>query len=84
MSYKNIGSFPLAARFKAWVFSCSLADAVGLNLPGIIDTCFLCVICLRMADNPSPRVLQILMCVTECDLETSTIRKSRSTGFVKP
>ena len=71
----------VAARSKAWNCGRSLAGITDSNPAGGIDVCLLWVLCivrlrsLRRADHASRDVLPSV-CVSECDREASTMRRS--------
>ena len=79
-------SIPVAVRSKVSVCGLFPAGIVGSNPAGGMDVSFLWVLCLvrysfqRRADHSSSEVLQIVVCLTECDREASTVRRSWTTS----
>jgi len=76
---------PLAAQSKAWVYSCSLPEIVGSGA-WMSVCCECCVLSGRgLCDGPiAPPEESYLYGVSECDLKTSTMRRSRPTRVVEP
>ena len=76
----------MAARLKAWVCCRLLARIVGSNPAGSkVSVPYEVVSCqrsLRWADHSSRGVLLSLVCL-ECDIETSTMRRSTPARAVK-
>ena len=76
----------MAARSKAWICACSLTGIEGSNPSGNMDVChFLSVACCQQkcvlrSDLSSRGVLLSVVCVTECDSEASTVRRSWPIG----
>ena len=76
----------MAARSKAWVCDRSFAGIVGSNPAGGMDVCHLGVLCvvrlrsLRRADHSSRGVLPSVVCLNECDHESSIMRRPWPTG----
>jgi len=70
----------VAVRSKAWVWGRSLAGIAGLNpAEGMSISCECCVLSGRgLCDGPIP-----LPEVSECDIETSTMRRPRLTRTVQ-
>jgi hypothetical protein len=68
----------------------SLAGIVGSNPAEDTHVCLLCVLCvvryrtLRRADHSSRGVLPSVMCLTECDHESSTMRRPWPSKSVAP
>jgi len=82
---------PVAARCKAFLCGRSLAGIVGSNPAGTwMDGCLslVSVICCRVEVSIAGRSLVQRSpnerSVSECDLETSSKRRPRSTKTVKP
>jgi hypothetical protein len=71
----------VAALSKEWVCGPSFAGTEGLNPAGGIHVCLLGVFsvvrqsCLRRADHSSRGVLLSVVCLNECDRETSIMRR---------
>jgi hypothetical protein len=77
---------PVAAQSKAWFCGCSLAGTAGSNPAGGKTMYFLNVVCCQVKVSSTGRsiVQSPTECgVSECDLETSTMRRPRSTGAVE-
>jgi hypothetical protein len=87
-AYKNVYEFPglrlilpipVAARSKAWVCGHSLAGIAVSNTAKGMYVCLMWVLCvvrwrsLRRADHSSREVLPSVVCLNECDRETSII-----------
>jgi hypothetical protein len=76
----------VAVRSNAWVWGRSLLGIAGSNPASLMDFCLLWVLCvvrkrsLRRADHSSRGVLSIVLSLTECDRESSTMRRPWSTG----
>jgi hypothetical protein len=80
---------PVTTLYKAWVCGSSVAGFVGSNPAGDIDVC-ICVLCvvrnrrLRRTNHSYRGVLQIVACLTECDRESSIMRRPWPTRAVVP
>ena len=71
---------PVAARSKAWVRGPSLAGIGGSNPASSMDVCLLCVLCCQRSLKTGRSLTQKNATergVSECDLETSTMRRLR-------
>ena len=72
-SYSSL-PVPVAARSKAWVCGCSLAEIVASNLTGDMNVCQLCVLSGGdLCDEPITRPEEScrLLYVVVCDLKAS-------------
>ena len=79
---------PVPARSKAWVCGRSLAGITGSNRAGFMDVCLLWVLCGQVEVCVTGQSLvqrSLTECdASECDLEISTMRRSRPTRAVEP
>jgi hypothetical protein len=78
----------VAARFNAWVCGRSLAGIAGTNPAGGMNvSCEYCVYTVRgLCDGPIilPEESYRVLCLIECDLETSKMRRPRPSRAVEP
>jgi hypothetical protein len=77
----------VAAWAKAWVRGRSLAGIASLNPAGSMDVFVNGVCCqveVSVADRSLVQRMSIECIMSECDLETSIMRKPRSTRAVEP
>jgi len=81
---------PVAPLSKTCVYGLSLAGIAGSNPTGGIDFCLLRVLCavrsrsLRRFDHSYRGVLPSVVCLTECDRESSIMGRPWTTGAVAP
>jgi hypothetical protein len=82
-------SIPVAAQCKAWVCGHSLAGIAGSNFAGGTDVCLLlsvvcCLVEVSAMGRPLVRRSPTQRGVSECDPETSSIRRPKPTRAVEP
>ena len=75
---------PVAAPSKAWVCGRSLAGTEGSNPAEGMDVCLLYLLYVVRSGYSLVHRSTVECGVSECDLETTTMRRSRPTGAVKP
>ena len=75
---------PVAAPSKAWVCCRSLAGTAGSKPPGGMDICLSYLLYVVRSGWSLVHRSTAECGVSECDLETSTMRRSRLTRAVKP
>jgi hypothetical protein len=77
----------VAARSKAYVCSCSPAEIMGANLPGLMNVCLLRVLCDQVHASAKGRSLVQKSppeCgVSEYDLEIATMMRPRPTRAIE-
>jgi hypothetical protein len=75
----------VAAWSKAWVCSCLLAGIAGLNPAGGMDVFLLSVVyCQVEVSVMGQSLIHRSLTESQCDLETSPMRKPRPTRAVEP
>jgi hypothetical protein len=66
----------VAGQCKGWVCGSSHPGIACSNPANVLDVCReCCMLCLRRADHLSRGVLPIVVCLSVCDLETSTMKR---------
>jgi hypothetical protein len=74
----------VAPQSKAWVYGRSLAGIAGLNPAGCMDVCLLWVLyVVGLCDRSITRPEESECGVSECDLETSTMKRRRPNSAVE-
>jgi hypothetical protein len=81
-------SIPVVLGSKAWVCGRSLAGIAGSNAAGDMDVCLVIIVCFHVEVSATGRSLaqrsRTECVVSECDLETSTMRRPGTTRAVEP
>ena len=80
------GPTSVTAQITAWVSHNSLAGFEGSNPAGVMDVCLLCCMLSGRSTCAGPITVQRSPneCgVSDCDLETSTMRRTRFTSTVE-